>query len=1380
MTRAPAQEVLPFVRTSRWVLGTAFLGAAVFAPLLPGLPGAAALVALGSTGLFLIAPERLTAVPVALALALAGALHGFGGRIPGSEPNLASTEATIVREALAQATEKLWLELADHASAAAARLPVDPGGPGVQLEAFRRLGEVSADRGRVTLLLVDEVGEAWAWAGEGLLHEPRPRSLELDGRHFEAGFGAVSLFVVRTVEWGGERLRIVAGRSFPNDRWPFAEPVGAPTSVRWSLVSPGESLPAAAVVIPPPATGEPGPALSVITDPLPTVFEQPAPRGREAIRAWLVLAFALAGLAGTVGRRSTRSGRRIDASVAVATSAAALAALALAAGAGVVPVAAFLAAAVVLLVGLRAGVPEGQRPWGSARISLLGVTVAGAGLAAAWGLGDLAPTVDLGADFLVGANGVTLRATLFSLVTGGLLLARRSVPPRGARAGDGWFWLAAGAALAVGVAADWRWLHGGFALLAGVAAARGLPGRRLSAASGLGLASVCALLAAACWEGAFRGRLERRIESELLPQMARSEPSAREEVERAMGQFFADLDLGQLNPRDPDSTERQDLAFSLWRRSPLIRANSASALEVAPVQGRPSRFSFGYDPWPEGGPTHVPEPLAAADPLPATSGVVVGEEILRFDGAPWAVVRYWILPRPGFSLELPLRFEAAEIGLLRGRPGAALHPAGLPDTVEYALYARDGRALASPWHEPPPLSPGLVAGGHERVSLPLGSARAWSDSEGDRITVLYLPLLTLARGLERVGTHAAGSLAALGLVSFAALLLALPRRAVRDFLAQANRSYSKRLIVVFTGLLLLPLLLLSLVILKSSENRLLRAQRVAGENALAAAQRILEDNIADSGPGISIAAVVDNSILHWLASVLGQDINLYWGSSQYASSKPELFATGLLPRRIPGEIFSGLSLLGTEGGLRTARAGDTTYLELYAPLRIPGVELGEQGKLVLSMPLLAQQAEVQAELAASQRQTLLVSAALFGLIVAIGTSFARRFSGPLEDLVAGTRRIAAGATSLELPPPSELELAALARAIDDMAGKIADSRERLVREKAVVLRMVENITSGVVSLDQERRVLMHNRVAEDLLGTEVGVPIADSLARFERLGGVADFLARVGGTQERTTLRLAGPEGGGEQEWSLVWVPVPGAGEPAALLVVEDATEVLRGQRLTAWAEMARIIAHEIKNPLTPIRLSTEHLRKVYLTDKEGFDRVFERCTASILREVEELRQIAMEFSTYSSIPRIDLQPADLAAALEAITEGYRTSHERSVEVAFSAPGGRVEARFDARLLGRSVRNLIENSLRVSPPGGRVDVALARDGSWAIISVVDAGPGVAPELLPRIFDPYFSTHDAGTGLGLPIARRIAEEHGGTVVARNRTGGGLEVTIRIPL
>jgi two-component system nitrogen regulation sensor histidine kinase NtrY len=235
-------------------------------------------------------------------------------------------------------------------------------------------------------------------------------------------------------------------------------------------------------------------------------------------------------------------------------------------------------------------------------------------------------------------------------------------------------------------------------------------------------------------------------------------------------------------------------------------------------------------------------------------------------------------------------------------------------------------------------------------------------------------------------------------------------------------------------------------------------------------------------------------------------------------------------------------------------------------------------------------------------------------------------------------------------------------------------------------------------------------------------------------------------------------------------------------LVVDDNTEVLRGQRLAAWAEMARIIAHEIKNPLTPIRLSAEHMRQVYHRNPEQFGEVLERCTDNILQQVEELRVIASEFSTYSRIPRAELRADDVTAVVALLAEAYQHAGDDGRGVSFRGPSHPVGARIDRTLLTRAVRNLLENALRANGTRGKppVELTVAEDDNHVIIRVADRGPGVPADSLARIFEPYFSTHDTGTGLGLPITRRIVEEHAGSIEARNRPGGGLEVAITMPL
>jgi len=410
-----------------------------------------------------------------------------------------------------------------------------------------------------------------------------------------------------------------------------------------------------------------------------------------------------------------------------------------------------------------------------------------------------------------------------------------------------------------------------------------------------------------------------------------------------------------------------------------------------------------------------------------------------------------------------------------------------------------------------------------------------------------------------------------------------------------------------------------------------------------------------------------------------------------------------------------------------------------------------------------------------RERALMATLAVALAAAAAGALLARRFTRPIHALVDGTRRIADGASSLGFRP-GEQELELLAEAIDRMAARIAEGRSRLLDEKRLVERVVENVTAAVVGLDRDGRVLLANELARRWMSASPGELLA-SCELVVQQPDLARALVRApaGGP---VTVRLVGA--GNDRDWTLVRVPLPGGGEPSELVVIEDVTDVVRAQRLDAWAAMARIIAHEIKNPLTPIRLSAEHLREVWQRDREHFAPVLDRCLDNILAQVEDLRRTASEFSLYSEIPRMEPAAGDLVAAVGEVVEAYRAAPPAGVEILWRPPAGEVRTQFDRRLVTRAVRNLIENAVRASASAGRVEVGVSRDEGGARIRVSDAGPGVEPELLGRILEPYFSTQSGGTGLGLPIARRVAEEHGGSLSLRNRPQGGLEVTVTIPL
>ena len=229
-------------------------------------------------------------------------------------------------------------------------------------------------------------------------------------------------------------------------------------------------------------------------------------------------------------------------------------------------------------------------------------------------------------------------------------------------------------------------------------------------------------------------------------------------------------------------------------------------------------------------------------------------------------------------------------------------------------------------------------------------------------------------------------------------------------------------------------------------------------------------------------------------------------------------------------------------------------------------------------------------------------------------------------------------------------------------------------------------------------------------------------------------------------------------------------------------SELERTQRLEAWAEMARQVAHDIKNPLTPIQLSAEHMRRVNLDRGKPLSPALDECVTAILQQVTLLRQIASEFSSFASSPTARPEAASLPDLLEEVVSPYRTGLAGRVPITIEASRDLPPVFVDRTLFARAVTNVIENALHAMPGGGRLTMRATHVASpepRVTIEMADTGVGMDAEAIARIFEPYFSTKATGTGLGLTIAKRNIELTGGTIGVTSAKGVGTTVTITVP-
>jgi len=222
-----------------------------------------------------------------------------------------------------------------------------------------------------------------------------------------------------------------------------------------------------------------------------------------------------------------------------------------------------------------------------------------------------------------------------------------------------------------------------------------------------------------------------------------------------------------------------------------------------------------------------------------------------------------------------------------------------------------------------------------------------------------------------------------------------------------------------------------------------------------------------------------------------------------------------------------------------------------------------------------------------------------------------------------------------------------------------------------------------------------------------------------------------------------------------------------------------RSNRLAAWAEMARQVAHEVKNPLTPIQLSAEHLRRVWRDRSEDFSATLETCTQTILKQVRILRGMVTEFSAFARPPAPELESHDLAPILAEVLAPYESALPPEVALSLDVAPRVPRVRADRRLLERGIVNLLENALQAVGERGWIRVALRSADGRVVIEVRDSGPGVDPEIRDRIFEPFFSTKTSGSGLGLALVKKIAEDHGGGVALESGGREGTRAILWLP-
>ena len=401
---------------------------------------------------------------------------------------------------------------------------------------------------------------------------------------------------------------------------------------------------------------------------------------------------------------------------------------------------------------------------------------------------------------------------------------------------------------------------------------------------------------------------------------------------------------------------------------------------------------------------------------------------------------------------------------------------------------------------------------------------------------------------------------------------------------------------------------------------------------------------------------------------IDEAVNLFDPRRLQATSERDLFASGLLMPRTPGDVYYNVMLKRLPTYIGVEQVGDSSqpYLVAAAPVRTAGREG------IVTVPLALRAQEIDQQIDELDRQVLFASVLFVLLGAGLGHWMAERIADPVNRLTRATRRIARG----------------------DLDARIAATSSDELR------RLVEDFNHMAADLKRQR-------------------------------------------------------------------------------------SELERTQRLEAWADMARQVAHDIKNPLTPIQLSAEHAQRVNRDQGAPLSPVLDECMGAILTQVRLLRQIAAEFSSFASSPTPRPETTDVAALIEEVVQAYRPGLVGRIELSVQAEDQVPEGFIDRTLFGRALTNVIENALYAMPSGGRLSIRTAPSPAGGgkaraiAVTVTDSGVGMDQGARGRLFEPYFSTKATGTGLGLTIAKRNITLNGGTIDVESRKGEGTRVTMVLP-
>lgn len=432
---------------------------------------------------------------------------------------------------------------------------------------------------------------------------------------------------------------------------------------------------------------------------------------------------------------------------------------------------------------------------------------------------------------------------------------------------------------------------------------------------------------------------------------------------------------------------------------------------------------------------------------------------------------------------------------------------------------------------------------------------------------------------------------------------------------------------------------------------------------------------------------------------------------------------------------------------------------------------------------------------------LLIALVIIFLATWFGIHLARGITVPIQELASATKRIAEGDLEVEITATSDDEIGTLVEAFNKMTADLRSSQSdirqanqdlqlsnlELERRRRYMEIVLKNVTAGVISVDQHGNLTTINKSAEKLLKIKTSRVLGGNFRDVvgpEHLPLIKDFLRELFDSGKDSIRRQISVNILDNKLTLLVNITTlrDENGEFMGTVVVfDDLTNLLKAQRMAAWREVARRIAHEIKNPLTPIQLSAQRLRRRYLDRFKDDDGVFDECTRMIVKQVDELKNLVNEFSSFARMPASNPTPNHLNEVVAEALVLYQEGH-RDIRFAMNTDASIPPFNLDRDQIKRAIINLLDNAVDAMGGVGQIDLETAFNPAlqMATLTIADSGCGIPAEDKPRLFEPYFSTKKSGTGLGLAIVSTIISDHNGYIRVKDNYPQGTRFIVELPI